>query len=106
MVLATVRSWTLLCRSMTGNCKALALLLDEPGYVQLNTEDAKQLGIKDQELVWIRSTRCKVITRAAVSDRPNKGAVYMTYQWWIGVCKRTSCRKLKSNNQNTWSIKY
>ncbi|OLN13026.1 hypothetical protein BUE67_15820 [Corynebacterium diphtheriae] len=30
-------------------------MADEPGYVQLNTEDAKQLGIKDQELVWIRS---------------------------------------------------
>ncbi len=21
-----------------------------------------------------------------VSDRPNKGAIYMTYQWWIGAC--------------------
>ena len=27
-----------------------------------------------------------MISRAKVSDRPNKGAVYMTYQWWIGAC--------------------
>ncbi|WP_320077111.1 molybdopterin dinucleotide binding domain-containing protein, partial [Klebsiella aerogenes] len=61
MVLATVREvGHYSCRSMTGNCKALAALADEPGYVQLNTEDAKQLGIKDQELVWIRSRQGKV----------------------------------------------
>lgn len=95
MVLATVREvGHYSCRSMTGNCKALAALADEPGYVQLNTEDAKQLGIKDQELVWIRSRQGKVITRAAVSDRPNKGAVYMTYQWWIGACNELVAENL------------
>jgi formate dehydrogenase major subunit len=37
-------------------------------------------------LVWAYSRRGKVITRADVSDRCNKGTVYMTYQWWIGKC--------------------
>ncbi|MDR2502996.1 MAG: hypothetical protein LBD82_01200, partial [Deltaproteobacteria bacterium] len=74
------------CRSMTGNCKALAALADEPGYVQMNKEDAKALGIKDQELVWIHSHHGKVISRASVSTRTNKGALYMTYQWWVGAC--------------------
>ena len=32
------------------------------------------------------SRKGKIITRAQVSDRPNKGAIYMTYQWWIGAC--------------------
>jgi len=36
--------------------------------------------------VWVNSRKGKVISRAKISDRPNKGAVYMTYQWWIGAC--------------------
>lgn len=87
LVLSTVREvGHYSCRSMTGNCKALAALADEPGYVQMNFEDAKVLGIADQDLVWIQSHHGKVISRASVSTRTNKGAVYMTYQWWIGAC--------------------
>jgi len=87
MVLSTVREvGHYSCRSMTGNCAALAALADEPGYVQINIEDAKQLGIEDEALVWVNSRKGRVITRAQVSDRPNRGAVYMTYQWWIGAC--------------------
>jgi formate dehydrogenase major subunit len=44
------------------------------------------LGIRDQQLTWVASRRGKVISRAMVSERINKGAVYMTYQWWIGAC--------------------
>lgn len=87
LVLCTVREvGHYSCRSMTGNCAALQTLADEPGYVTMNPADAKALGIKDQELVWVSSRRGKVITRASVTDRTNKGAVYMTYQWWIGAC--------------------
>ena len=74
------------CRSMTGNCSALQTLADEPGYMQIHPEDAAKYGIADQALVWISSRRGKVITRANHNDRVNKGAVYMTYQWWIGAC--------------------
>ncbi|BDH46942.1 formate dehydrogenase subunit alpha [Salmonella enterica subsp. enterica serovar Choleraesuis] len=87
LVLCTVREvGHYSCRSMTGNCAALQTLADEPGYVQLNATDAARLGISDQSLVWVSSRRGKVITRAAISDRINAGAVYMTYQWWIGAC--------------------
>ena len=65
---------------------ALAALADEPGYAQINTADAERLGIEDEALVWVNSRKGRIITRAQVSDRPNKGAVYMTYQWWIGAC--------------------
>ena len=61
-------------------------MADEPGYVQINTEDAARLGIEDEALVWVNSRKGRVITRAQVSDRANVGAVYMTYQWWIGAC--------------------
>ncbi|MEH0832507.1 formate dehydrogenase subunit alpha [Pectobacterium cacticida] len=74
------------CRSMTGNCAALQTLADEPGYVQVSPYDAERLGIRDGQLAWIASRRGKVISRVAVSERINKGAVYMTYQWWIGAC--------------------
>ena len=87
MVLSTVREvGHYSCRSMTGNCAALAALADEPGYAQINTADAERLGIADEALVWVNSRKGRIITRAQVSDRPNKGAVYMTYQWWIGAC--------------------
>jgi len=87
LVLSTVREvGHHSCRSMTGNCAALSALADEPGYVQINTEDAARLGIEDEALVWVNSRKGRVITRAQVSDRPNVGAVYMTYQWWIGAC--------------------
>jgi formylmethanofuran dehydrogenase subunit D len=71
---------------MTGNCAALQSLADEPGRVQINRADAQRLGIADQQLVWVSSRRGKVITRADISDRINEGAVYMTYQWWVGAC--------------------
>ena len=87
MVLSTVREVGHYSgRSMTGNCAALVALADEPGYAQINTADAERLGIEDNALVWVSSRKGRVITRAQVSDRPNKGAVYMTYQWWIGAC--------------------
>lgn len=87
MVLCTVREvGHYSCRSMTGNCAALQALADEPGNVQINTNDAEKLGIRHRELVWVSSRRGKVISRADVSDRINQGTVYMTYQWWIGAC--------------------
>lgn len=87
LVLCTVREvGHYSCRSMTGNCSALQTLADEPGCVQINDTDAAALGIKDSQLVWISSRRGKVISRAQVSGRTNQGAVYMTYQWWIGAC--------------------
>ena len=87
MVLSTVREvGHYSCRSMTGNCSALSTLADEPGYAQINTADARRLGINDGALIWVTSRKGRIITRAQVSDRPNKGAIYMTYQWWIGAC--------------------
>ena len=87
LVLCTVREvGHYSCRSMTGNCAALQSLADEPGRVQMHPADADKLGIRDGQLVWVRSRRGKVITRASISERINAGAVYMTYQWWIGAC--------------------
>ncbi|NMP28908.1 formate dehydrogenase subunit alpha [Rahnella sp. SAP-1] len=95
LVLCTVREvGHYSCRSMTGNCAALQTLADEPGFVQINPEDAKTLGIRDQQLVWVSSRRGKVITRANLNERINLGAVYMTYQWWIGACNELTQENL------------
>lgn len=73
-------------RTMTGNCRALKELADEPGYIQISVEDAENLGIESEELVRVTSRRGSIITRALVTDRTKKGATYMTYQWWVGSC--------------------
>ncbi|RJT42242.1 formate dehydrogenase subunit alpha [Rahnella woolbedingensis] len=87
LVLCTVREvGHYSCRSMTGNCTALQTLADEPGYVQIHPQDAENAGIEDNQLVWISSPRGRVVSRASVSERTNAGAIYMTYQWWIGAC--------------------
>ena len=100
LVLSTVREvGHYSCRSMTGNCKALAALADEPGFVQMNNLDAKALGIKHGDLVWISSARGKVISRADVSSRTNQGACYMTYQWWIGKCNELTAEHLNPGSR-------
>ncbi|TBL60167.1 formate dehydrogenase subunit alpha [Hafnia alvei] len=87
LVLCTVREvGHYSCRSMTGNCAALQTLADEPGFVQMHPEDAQRMGICDQQILWVESRRGKVISRCNYNERINKGAVYMTYQWWIGAC--------------------
>jgi formate dehydrogenase major subunit len=60
----------------------------------MNPSDAHRLGIADGQLVWVRSRRGKVITRASISERINAGAVYMTYQWWIGACNELTLDNL------------
>ena len=87
LVLCTVREvGHYSCRSMTGNCKVLAQLADEPGYIHMNPADAETRGVRDEALVWVYSRRGKTISRSRIDERINKGAVYMTYQWWIGKC--------------------
>lgn len=71
----------------------------------MNPADAQRLGIADKQLVWVSSRRGKVISRADLSDRINPGAVYMTYQWWVGACNEltqiTSIRSPKRRKPNT-----
>ena len=87
LILCTVREvGHYSCRSMTGNCRALSLLAEEPGEIHIHPDDAKTRGICDGELVRAFSRRGEAMSRAVVDERINKGTVYMTYQWWIGKC--------------------
>lgn len=81
-------------RTMTGNCRTLSQLEDEPGYLQLNYKDAEKLNIKDNEIIKVSSRRGSVLTRALVTDRVQEGATYMTYQWWVGACNELTIASL------------
>ncbi|HEY8803536.1 MAG TPA: molybdopterin-dependent oxidoreductase, partial [Clostridium sp.] len=80
-------------RTMTGNCRALRALEDEPGHIQISVEDAQRLGIAEGHLVRVTSRRGSVLTRAAISEKIKEGSTYMTYHWWVG-----SCNELTSSN--------
>lgn len=92
-------------RTMTGNCRLLRSLADEPGFIQMNPEDCEALGIKDGELVRVFSPRGETITRCLPTGRVSKGATYMTYQWWIGACNELTNAKLDPKS-NTPEFKY
>lgn len=81
-------------RTMTGNCRLLVDLADEPGYIQMNPDDCQSLDIADGDLVRVISRRGQTITRCQVSDRVSQGATYMTYQWWIGACNELTISAL------------
>lgn len=74
------------CRTMTGNCRLLRSLEDEPGWVQMSVEDCKELDLKEGEIVKIESKRGWCLSRCLPTERMKKGATAMTYQWWIGAC--------------------
>lgn len=81
-------------RTMTGNCRTLSQLEDEPGYLQINYQDAQKLGITDNEIIRVSSRRGSVLTRALITDRVQEGATYMTYQWWVGACNELTISSL------------
>lgn len=81
-------------RTMTGNCRTLSQLDDEPGYLQINYKDAQKLNLEDNEIIRVSSRRGSVLTRALVTDRVQEGATYMTYQWWVGACNELTVASL------------
>ena len=61
--------------------------------------------LKNGDIVSIHSRRGQVYSRADVSDRINKGTVYMTYQWWIGACNELTSAALDPKS-HTPEFKY
>ena len=92
-------------RTMTGNCRLLADLADEPGYIQMNPEDCQELGIANGDLVRVVSKRGHTITRCQETDRVSKGATYMAYQWWVGACNELTSAALDPKS-HTPEFKY
>jgi formate dehydrogenase major subunit len=70
-------------RTQTGRCPDLDREVPE-GFVQMNTEDAKRLGIKNGERIMLRSRRGEVAPLAKVSDEVAPGVLFMTMHF--GPC--------------------
>jgi len=81
-------------RTMTGNCRMLRQLEDEPGWIAMNPKDCEALGVEQGDLVRVRSRRGSLITRCLPTERAKEGATYMTYQWWIGACNELTLGEL------------
>ncbi len=82
------------CRSMTGNCKTLALLADEPGFVRMNPGTPRRAASKWRHRLDSTAAAARYTAVPTWSDRINKGTVYMTYQWWIGKCNELTIHKV------------
>jgi formate dehydrogenase major subunit len=71
-------------RSMTGNCRTLRNLEDEPGLIELSPENTKESGIQTGDIVRVVSKRGHCYSRCVTTSRIKKNTAYMTHQWWIG----------------------
>ena len=94
------------CRTMSGNCRMLTSLEDEPGWIQMNPKDCEEIGIKEGDLVKVVNKRGFCITRCLPTERVAKGATYMTYQWWIGACNELTIGKNLDPISRTPEYKY
>ena len=62
--------------------KVWTLALEYPkGFVEINTKDAKELGIKDHQPVRITSARGSIVAPAMVTDRINEKTVFVPFHF-------------------------
>jgi len=76
-------------RTQTGRCKVLDYEVPE-SYIQINTKDAKELGIKDSEKIKVRSRRGETITTARVTDDVAPKVLYMAMHFAEGANNLTN----------------
>ena len=67
-------------RSMTGRSPALDSEFPE-GFLEINPQDAKKLGISDEDLVEVSSRRGEIQTKAYVTDKIKPGVIYMPFHF-------------------------
>ena len=86
-------------RTMTGNCRALRNLEDEPGWIEMSPQDCEALNIKKGELVKVVNKRGSCVTRCMPTQRVTPGSTYMTYQWWVGACNELTLGRLDAQSR-------
>jgi formate dehydrogenase major subunit len=67
-------------RSMTRRSPTLDAEFPE-GFVEINPEDARKLGISDNDLVEVSSRRGKIQTKARVTDKIAPGIIFMPFHF-------------------------
>lgn len=78
-------------RTQTGRCQGLNELLPEE-TADISVEDAKALNIQNGEMILVKSRRGEVTVRAKVSDRIQKGMVWMAFHFHEGNSNRLTNR--------------
>ncbi|MFV0504396.1 MAG: formate dehydrogenase subunit alpha [Lachnospirales bacterium] len=70
-------------RSMTGRTEGINQIVDS-SYIEINTEDAENLGIKNGDKIKVSSRRGTIETHAAVGQRVSPKEVFMTFHFADG----------------------
>ena len=66
--------------TMTRHSKPLSAIVPE-GFVEINQEDARKLGISDKSLVEVSSRRGKIKTRARVTDKVPSKTIFIPFHF-------------------------
>lgn len=66
--------------TMTRRSKPLSALVPE-GFIEMNPDDARKLGIRDEDVVEVSSRRGKIQTRARVTEKVASGTMFMTFHF-------------------------
>lgn len=66
--------------TMTRTSPSLSREMPE-GHVEINPEDAQELGIGNDDLALITSRRGEVVTKAVLTDTVEKGTVFMSFHF-------------------------
>jgi predicted molibdopterin-dependent oxidoreductase YjgC len=67
--------------TMTRHAQGLSDLLPED-HLELAPEDAKKLGVADDEVVKVRSRRGEIKTKARITGRVPPGTVFISFHFW------------------------
>ncbi|HNX17014.1 MAG TPA: formate dehydrogenase subunit alpha [Methanoregula sp.] len=76
-------------RTQTGRCGILHQEVPE-SYIQINTQDAKELGIKNGEKIKVKSRRGETITTARVTEDVAPKVLYMAMHFAEGANNLTN----------------
>ncbi|MBM4137346.1 MAG: formate dehydrogenase subunit alpha [Nitrospira sp.] len=66
--------------SMTRRIEAINMVSPE-AYIEINPDDAKQLGLNDGRMVKVTSRRGSIHIKALISDKPSKGMVFIPFHF-------------------------
>jgi formate dehydrogenase alpha subunit len=70
--------------TMTRHSRPLSAIVPE-GFVEINPDDARKLGIRDKDLVEVSSRRGKIQTKARVTAKVASGVIFMPFHFAEGA---------------------
>ena len=71
--------------TMTRKSPVLEQLAPEE-RIELNPQDAKELGVKDGEFIRVETRRGHIVARSLVTDRVQPRTIFGTFHYWEACC--------------------